>query len=86
MILKSLGVGCYWDGLFTGAVCYADDLALLAPSPSAFLRIMICCCKDFAGCRGLRFNPSKTQLICLSNYESSNCPAHIFLRSTSFLC
>ena len=30
MNLKSLGFGCYWDGLFTGAVCYADDLVLLA--------------------------------------------------------
>ena len=77
MNLKSLGVGCYWDGLFTGAVCYADDLALLAPSPSA-LRIMIRCCEDFAGCRGLRFNPSKTQLIRFSNSQSSNCHAHIF--------
>ena len=27
--LKSLGVGCYWYSLFDGAVCYADDLALL---------------------------------------------------------
>ena len=45
MNLKRLGVGCYWDGLFTGAVCYADDLALLAPSPSA-LKIMPHCCKS----------------------------------------
>ena len=27
------GVGCHWDSLFAGAVCYADDLVLLAPSP-----------------------------------------------------
>ena len=76
MNLKSLGVGCYWDGLVTGAVCYADDLALPAPSPSS-LRIMIRCCEDFAGCRGLQFNPSKTQLILFSNSQSSNCHARI---------
>ena len=33
--------------LFAGSVCYADDLVLLAPSPSA-LMIMLHCCEDFA--------------------------------------
>ena len=33
--LKSLGIGCHWDSLFVGAVSYADNIALLAPSPSA---------------------------------------------------
>ena len=51
MNLKRLGVGCYWDSLFAGAVWYADDLVLLAPTPA--LRIMICSCKDFTGCCGL---------------------------------
>ena len=43
-------------------------LPLFAPSPSA-LRIMIHCCNDFAGCRGLRFNASKTQLIHFSHSQ-----------------
>ena len=44
MDLKDQGVGCFWDmsSYFVGALCYADDLVLLAPSPSA-LRIMIRC-------------------------------------------
>ena len=46
--LKDLGIGCYWDGFFVGAVCYADDVAILAPSPSA-LRMMLHYCEDFAG-------------------------------------
>ena len=33
--LKSLGIGCHWDRLFVGAVSYADNIALLAASPSA---------------------------------------------------
>ena len=37
--LKECGVGCYWDGLFAGALCYADDLILLAPCPSALRTI-----------------------------------------------
>ena len=44
--LKSLGIGCHWDGLFVGAVSYADDIALLAPSPSA-LRLMLKHCEEF---------------------------------------
>ena len=30
--LEKSGVGCYWNHHFVGAVCYADDIALLAPS------------------------------------------------------
>ena len=33
--LSETGVGCYRGTHFVGAVCYADDIALLAPSPSA---------------------------------------------------
>ena len=72
MDLKSQGVGCFWDSFFAGALCYADDLVLLAPSPSA-LRIMIRCCEDFAASRDLRFNASKTQLIRFSYSPSSSC-------------
>ena len=35
--LKILGVGCFWNSFFAGALCYADDLTLLAHSPSALL-------------------------------------------------
>ena len=75
--LSNLGVGCYWDSFFAGAFCYADDLALLAPSPSA-LRLLLRCCEDFATERGLRFNPSKTQLIRFSRSPSSCCSVQIF--------
>ena len=61
MDLKSQGVGCFWDSFFAGALCYADDLVLLAPSPSA-LRIMICCCEDFVASRGLRLMPPRLSL------------------------
>ena len=38
--LRDSGVGCHLGCEFVGCVCYADDLALLVPSPSA-LRIML---------------------------------------------
>jgi len=74
--LKDLGIGCYWDGFFVGAACYADDVALLAPSPSA-LRMMLHCCEDFAGSRGLIFNASKTQLFRFGPQPSTSCSANI---------
>ena len=42
--LKDSGVGCHLGCEFVGSVCYADDLALLAPSP----RIMVNICESFA--------------------------------------
>ena len=45
--LEQQGIGCYWNHLFAGAVCYADDIALIAPSPSA-LRHMLKTCSLFA--------------------------------------
>ena len=74
--LKNLGIGCYWDHLFAGAVCYADDVALLAPSPSA-LRVMLHHCESFAVSRGLTFNAAKTQLICFGTQPSHSCSAII---------
>ena len=71
-----LGVGCFWDSLFAGALCYAYDLVLLAPSPSA-LRIMLRCCENFALKRGLRFNASKTQLIHFFPSPLSSCAARL---------
>ena len=37
--LSSEGVGCHWNHHFVGAVCYADDVALLAPSPISYIRL-----------------------------------------------
>ena len=45
--LEKMGVGCYWRQHYVGAVCYADDIALLAPSPAA-LRLMLDACSRFA--------------------------------------
>ena len=45
--LHKLGVGFFCDSLFAGALSYADDVVLLAPSPAA-LRMMLRCCEKFA--------------------------------------
>ena len=56
--LERAGVGCYWRHHFVGAVCYADDIALIAPSLSA-LQIMLDTCIHYASSHSLTFNPSK---------------------------
>ena len=83
--LKHNAVGCYWDHHFAGAFCYADDLILLAPSPSA-LRIMLHTCESFSASHGLKFNATKTQLIRFGSSPSSNCQTTVFLWLSSSLC
>ena len=53
------------------ALCYANDLALLVPCASAFL-LMLQERGAFAK-HGLKFNASKTQLICFGLCKSSIC-------------
>ena len=57
--LEKMGVGCHWRQHHAGGVCYADDIALLAPSPAA-LGLMLDACSRFASAHSLI---AKTQLI-----------------------
>ena len=77
--LEKSSVGCYWNQHFVGAVCYADDITLLAPSPSA-LRIMLNTCTQFTTTHSLLFNASKTRLVCFSysNFLSFNATSFSF--------
>ena len=51
-------VGCFWNHHFVGA----DDVVLLAPSPSA-LRHMVDTCSHFASSHSLVFNSTKHSLL-----------------------
>ena len=57
------------DEFFCGAVCYADNLTLLAPCPAA-LRAMLRCCEEYGCEHGIKFNPDKTQCICFNRFVS----------------
>ena len=39
--LRQLGLGAHVAGLFMGAVCYADDILLVAPTRNAMQRMLI---------------------------------------------
>ena len=61
--MSHLDIGCHIGHHYVGSVCYADDIALLAPSHSA-LRILLRECESFAADYNLIFNAAKTHLIC----------------------
>ena len=82
--LCSNGTGCHLGGYFVGSV--TDDVALLAPSPSA-LRALLKVCESFALEYGLVFNAAKTQLICFSTNQKLSLSAgefRFFDKSLSF--
>lgn len=60
--LKQAGIGCFIGSNFVGSLAYADDLVLLAPSPSA-LRKMLLICDAYALEYNILFNASKSKCI-----------------------
>ena len=75
--LSRLGVGCHLGRHSVGALVYADDVALLAPSPFA-LRILLRECEAFGSEFDLTFNADKTRLICFSYNRSLSLPSGVF--------
>ena len=66
--LRALGVGCYVGGVYMGAVGFADDILLLAPSRCA-MKLMLSKCEDFAIRHNLQFStdpdPRKSKSKCI---------------------
>ena len=94
--LADSGVGCHWGNLFAGAVCYADDIVLLVPCPSA-LRILLDICSSYADTHGLAMLvatvPDTTKAYLRSNHHqpflkrlkrmiSTQFASRVFLRET----
>ena len=57
--LEASGIGCYIGHRYAGALCYADDVALIAPSLHA-MKCMLRTCEEFATSYQVRFNSSKS--------------------------
>jgi len=70
-LIKS-GVGCYMyiGDIFVGALAYADDIVLVAPSASA-MRLMLKICEDYGTEFSVIFNASKSA--CLFVSKGSRC-------------
>jgi len=78
--MKQCGVGCHLGGTFAGAVSYADDLTLLAPSLPA-LQIMLDIAANYAESFDIKFNASKSQLVAWNKGGFISCSA-VFIGET----
>jgi hypothetical protein len=58
--LKRSGVGCYIGHIFVGALAYADDIILLAPTRAALTK-MLKICSQYSDEYCVNFNPAKSQ-------------------------
>ena len=58
--LRDKGVGCWFGKFFVGAIAYADDIVLLAPSAGA-MRAMLSVCDQFGSQYSVKFNATKSK-------------------------
>jgi hypothetical protein len=73
--LSDAGVGCYMGDTYVGALAYADDIVLIAPTPSAMNRMLLIC-DEFAIEYNVLFNASKTKCIYFCPKSRSNLLLH----------
>ena len=62
LTLSKSGVGCFIGSNFVGALAYADDIVLVAPTASA-LRRLLSVCGDFASEYCISFNAAKSKCL-----------------------
>ena len=62
--LARVGVGCFIGRKFVGALAYADDIVLVAPTASA-LRKMLVVCDNYATEYYMAFNVHKSKCMVL---------------------
>lgn len=70
-LLKRLalsGVGCFLGTTFAGALAYADDIVLIAPTPHA-TRKLLAICDDFAAQYDIVFNAEKSKFLVIISHS-----------------
>jgi Reverse transcriptase (RNA-dependent DNA polymerase) len=60
--LSRSGIGCFSGLNFVGALAYADDIVLVAPTPAA-MRKMLTICDKYAADYNIMFNPGKSKFL-----------------------
>jgi len=63
--VSSSGVSCYLGLNFVGTLAHADDIVLLAPTPSA-MHILLQICDSYAAEYDINFNPDKSKFLVIS--------------------
>ena len=62
VILSNANIGCFIGKNYVGALAYADDLVLIAPSASA-MRKMLAICDTYAADYCMSFNAQKSKCL-----------------------
>jgi len=62
LLLSKAGVGCYIGSNFVGALAYAHEFVLLAPTATA-LRTLLIICDEYARDYSISFNVDKTKCL-----------------------
>ena len=71
LLCKSI-VGCFIGHHYSGALCYADDLTLIAPSLSA-TKYMLAICEQFAREYDVLFNSTKSISLLYNDHLVKDC-------------
>ena len=72
--LENSGVGWFLDHEFMGALIYADDSTVLAPTVSSF-RSLLRICEEFGAEYGVIYNEKKTVCLCFSDRRHIDPPS-----------
>ena len=76
--LKASKLGCHIGTAYGGALGYADDVALVAPTLAA-VKSMLGICESFAKEYNLKFNASKSQLLLFETKQTNYLPQLSFM-------
>jgi len=85
--LYNAGVGCFIGKVFVGALAYTDNVALLAPTPTA-MRKMLKICEEYGNEFSVIFNASKSVWMYVTKRgrpPSGNIQFHVDGKSISFV-
>ena len=81
--LSLSGVGCYIGLSFVGALAYADDIVLIAPTPNA-TRKLLAICDDYAAQYDIVFNANKSKFLVIIPHNDNRRFLYNDLRKCSF--
>ena len=70
-LLYELEKAGFWDDQFVGALTYADDLTLLAPSPAALRRLLFIC-EQFGAAKMLKGKAQCIKFSCSCTVDACN--------------
>ena len=80
LMLRKKGLGCYVKSMFLGAIMFADDLALIAPSRYA-MQELISVCESYCNQHCLSFNTKKSKALIFGKSFDSMQPTSLILNN-----